>query len=155
MKNIISLLVFIFIVLSASDTYAQDKYITVFAKKFWVDTSAKRILQKPLTCTKQIVMVEEKTNATYDEFQLVMGFSYIADHELMTREVASAILKQEAVGALTKTKVNMFLTKFGEAPTIIMVIWMPINQKWFIKAVNLGFVCPVKGDRIFHGPNIY
>lgn len=153
MKNIISLLVFIFTTLSVSDTYAQDKYITVFAEKFWVDTSAKKILQKPLPCVKSIIMTEEANNATYDEFQLTMSFSYLADHELFTNEVADAIHKQEH--QLTKTGVNMFLTKFGKAPTIVMVVWMPINQRWFIKAVNLGLVCPIKGDRIFHGPNIY
>lgn len=155
MKKFLSLLVFIFTILSISDIYAQDKYVTVFAEKFWVDTSAKKILQKTLPCVKSIVMTEETSNTTYDEFQLTMSFSYLADHELFTNEVANAIRKQETKGLLTKTKVNMFLTKFGKTPTIVMVIWMPINQKWFIKAVKLGLVCPIKGDRIFHGPNIY
>lgn len=151
--KVISLSVLIIFVSLFSDAYAQDKYVTVFAEKFWVDTSAKKILETTVRSTKAITMIEEPSTPSYEEFQVTMAFSYLADHELMTAEVAEVIRKEE--GRLTKTKINMFLTKFGEVPTIVMVIWMPLNKKWFIKAHNLGLVCPVKGDRIFHGPNIY
>lgn len=152
MKYIIPFLVLMVVSFSAYTTYGQDKYVTVFAEKFWIDTSAKKILQKTTPSTKTILMAEEQNNLSYDDFQAVMAFRYLADHELLTTEVADVIRKEKR---LTKTGVNMFPTKFGEAPTIVMVIWMPFSQKWFVKAENLGLVYSMQGDRIFYGPNVY
>lgn len=127
--------------------------MTILADRFWVDSCAKQLIPRNTSSAKVITMFEYKDTPSYDEFQIQMAFLYTADHELMSTEVARTIVKEE--NRLTKTGLNMFLTKFGEAPTIVVVMWLPIVNKWFIKAYNSGLISTIKGDRIFHGSKNY
>jgi hypothetical protein len=151
MKKIILISSSLFLTFLACSQSLKEK----IEKSFIVSPTAKKVIDNMSGNKKTAVMSQYKKDV-YDKevFQAEMAIMYEwGKIEIPLGDVAGNIVAAKEANELTNPQVNLFITRFGQIPMGVCVIWDEKNSKWRIIAIRITWIKGVgKGSRLFALP---